>query len=380
MPNPGSLKNQSEITMHIDGEILNGFQGLTVALCIDACANSFAFSLPWEATEKNRNRFRPYIRLNAAGKSQGLHELSIYLDETRILTGYLEKSTFISSGADRTVQLEGRSATGPLLEYSAGPPFQFNNIMFNDFTRELYRTLDASALIGAVNASPDFGPIGEISINPGQTAWDVISKLAAARGLWALPSADGKLVFKTFPSTDPPTAVLREGESPLRSISATYDVTKRFQRYQVIGTYEGETTDAEVIDSVTFGLAKRGRLIQQIDQQTTDIESAARYARSRALIDSFIAEAVVDGWHYNGRVWSPGDKILVHAPGAFIKDNTKLIIRRATLSIDEASGQMTTLDFGMPQAFDNSEFTDEDVPYSENVSPLVKRNRMLGVW
>lgn len=352
--NPGSIKKQSQITMKIGGETLSGWEGLTVELCIDAAANAFSFRLPWNPITKNRERFRPY----------GLQIIKIFLDNTEILTGYIEKPEFETSIGSRSVTLQGRSASGPMVEMSAGPPFQFSNIMFNALSRKLYQALDPSAAVGIVYANPDFGPVGEVSIDPGQTMWDVLSRLASAHGLWGRPLAGGRLEFTNFPSTQIPMAYIEEGIGPVRSIRTSHDATKRFQRYMVIGTYEGEPgTESEVADYELLGLAKRGRQIQQLDQQTIDISKAAKFARSRALIDSYICTAEVDGWHYNGTVWTPGKTVTVKAPGAFIEKETPLIIRKASLSIDESGGQMSTLDLGLPQAFDNSEINTGALPW-----------------
>ncbi|MDC7125783.1 MAG: hypothetical protein PQJ46_09455 [Spirochaetales bacterium] len=360
---PASLTNQSKITMKVDNEILSGWQGLTVALCIDACSNAFSFSLPWNPTPENRARFRPYCKRNKLGKSEGLQKIYIYLDDTKILTGYLEKPHFHTGADGRTANLQGRSASGIMMEISAGPPFQYSKVMFNTLSKKLYQALYSKATGGIAYASPDFGPIGEVSIAPGQTMWDVFSKLASAQGLWARPTAGGELEFTQFSSSQKSVAYLEEGKGPVRSVDTDHDVTKRFQRYMVVGTYEGDSSQTEIYDYETFGIAIRGRKIQQLDQQTTDIKTAAKFARARALIDSYSVTAIVDGWHYNGQLWTPGEIVTIKAPGAFIDKDTRLIIRRASLSIDESGGQTATLDLTLPQAFDNSDISSGDLPW-----------------
>ena len=108
-------------------------------------------------------------------------------------------------------------------------------------------------------------------------------------------------------------------------------------------------------DYELFGIAKRGRKIEELGQQTTDITQAAKFSRSRAIIDSYEASVVVDGWKYDGHIWTPGEIITVKAPGAYIFDETRLIIKRTSMTIDESGGQITVLDLGLPEAFDNSD-------------------------
>lgn len=344
--NPGSLNNQSKVTLKIGTEELSGFQGLQIVRSIDTIANGYSFSLPWDPTEKNKERFKPYaVRI-----------ISVWSDKTKLITGYIEKATFSTSADGKVLNIQGRSASGTLIDWSAGPPFQFENTTFNNLNKELYNNYDPSAGVGVAYTSPDTPPIPQITIEPGDTFERVISPIASAHGLWARPDADGRLEYLKISSTQKAIGALIEGTSPVKSITTDHDVTKRFSRYMAIGASEGEPeTTAEVSDYEALGLAVRGRNIQEIKQQTTDINDAAKFARSRAIIDSYSCEVEVDGWHYNGHLWTPGEIITVQAPGAFIFKASRLIIISVAMKIDESGGQVSTLTLGIPEAFDGTE-------------------------
>jgi len=359
--NPGSLNNQSKIELRIDKEKLTGFEGLQVVRSIDSAADAYSFSLPWDATEKNIDRFRPFF----------VRKAFIDVDGKTIVTGYLEKLSFSTSAAGRRLNVQGRSASGTILDWSAGPPFQFENLTFNNISKELSKAIHSSLAGGVVfaNLTPeedfitDTPPIAEVTIEPGDTFFKIISSLASSHGLWARPTATGLLEYRKFSSTRKSVATLFEGISPVRVITSDHDVTKRFQNYMVIGTSEGNNSTAEVSDYESLGAGVRGRQISELGQQTTDINQAAKFARSKAVIDSYTATAEIDGWHYNGVLWNPGDIITVKAPGAFILNPTRLIIVRVTYKIDESGGQAAILDLGIPNIYDGTEPKLEDLPW-----------------
>lgn len=350
---PDSLTNQSKIELKIDHEKLSGFEGLQVIRSIDSAADAYSFSLPWDPMLGNIERFRPFK----------VRRVEVLVDDEIIITGYLEKLSFSTSAGGRRLNVQGRSASGTILDWSAGPPFQFENLTFNNISKELSKAIHSSLAGGVVFATPDTPPIAEVTIEPGDTFFKIISSLASSHGLWARPTAGGRLEYLKLSSTRESVATLEEGISPVRVITADHDVTKRFQKYMVIGTSEGENSTAEVSDYESLGLGVRGRQISELKQQTTDIDQAAKYARARAMIDSYKATAEVDGWHYNGNLWTPGDIITVKAPGAFILKSTRLIIMKVTYKIDESGGQSSILDLGLPGVFDGTEIKLKDLPW-----------------
>lgn len=346
MNSPSSLQNQSRITLQVGAEKLSGFSGLQVERAIDTACDAFSFSVPWEPTPENIRRFRPF----------SADIVRVYVDDELLLTGYIERNEYTTDASQKVVNIQGRSASGTLLDWSAGPPFQFQDVTFNQFSTKLYQNFDPSARVGAAFATPDTPPISEVQITIGDKMHKIFSSIASGHGLWGIPTTTGRLEYKKLSSKAAAVAQLEEGSGPVRSVTAIADLTKRFQRYMVVGTFEGDPeATAEVQDPEIFGFAKRGRLITELSNQTTDINEAAKFSRSKALIESYMASCVVDGWRYNGALWRPGTIISLKAPGAYILKSARFMIRRVTFQIDEAGGQLTALDLSMPEAYDSTE-------------------------
>ncbi len=378
--NPGSLTDSSKITLQIGDEKLSGFSGLQVSLGIDTASNAFAFSVPWTPTLENIKRFKPFSP----------KIVRVRIDDQIILTGYLELTGWGLSENSDEVTIQGRSASAPIVDYSAGPPFQFQNITFNDFGREMWKSVGGDVDVytetiidyteegrrelvqlekinggTVVYTNPDTARISEISFDPGKKLYEIVSNLGSAHGLWAVPDSLGRLEYRKISSTQQSVAVLEEGKGPVRSVTTNHDLTKRFQRYMVVGAFDGKDATAEVSDPESFGLAKRGRLITPLNQQTTDINQAAIFSRSKALIDSYSANCEVEGWHYNGNLWQPGTILTLKAPGAYINYASRLMIKNVTLQLDGNGGQITGLDLSLPEAWDLTQPKLESLPWRE---------------
>lgn len=97
--------------------------------------------------------------------------------------------------------------------------------------------------------------------------------------------------------------------------------------------------------------AIRGRKVIALQQESTDLDAAARWQRSRALIDSYQCDATVTGWTYNGELWAPGTIVEVHAPGAAIYTPTPLMISRIVFQLDESGGQQAQLQLSLPETY-----------------------------
>ena len=344
--NPGSLTDSSKITLQIGNEKLSGFSGLQVSLGIDTGANAFSFTVPWVNTPENIDRFKPFRP----------DKVFIRIDGELILTGYIDITSWTISEGQNLLNVQGRSASAPIVDYSAGPPFQFQDITFNDFGREMWKAVGGTSGGAVAIAIPDTDKISEISIDPGETLYDVVSKLASANGLWAIPTPTGELSYQKIKSTSISVATLEEGKGPVKSVTSSADITKRFQKYMVIGTFDGNPeSTAEISDPETFGLAIRGRKIVPLSQQTTDMDQAARFLRSTALIDSYSASCEVEGWHYNGNLWKPGTIMTLKAPSAYINKPSRFMIRNVTLQLDESGGQIAGLELSIPEAYDGTE-------------------------
>jgi prophage tail gpP-like protein len=362
MSNTALARNQlGNISVAITGELLEveGWTGLQIVRGIDQAADAFSFSFPWEATEENKRRFVAYRTST----------VQIKYDNEVIVSGIAEKYEPTSSAEGVTMTLNGRSRSGALLELSAGPPFELAGT-FNAIANQIIPTKASGGnrSFVTVRAVPDFLLSTGIVLNvePGQTIWEVLSKIAAGRNLYAFPQPDGGIIFKTI-TVPSPSADIREGLSPVISVSTSMDLTQRFYEYIVSNTNGGDTL---VYSEIDRGVAPdiRAKKYTQTDQPG-EIENAAKFARNRGIMDSYTCTVTVAGWTTNdGTLWAPGMTVNVYYPSAMIYRDSLLMIKRVTMQLDENGGAVTQLELTFPQVFTGGDIT-RAFPYPWSLTP-----------
>lgn len=323
----GDLKN---ITITIGGERIEvtGWTGLQIIRGIDQAADAFSFSFPWEATDENRTRFVAYKT----------SLIEIKYDSEVIVSGIAEKYEPSVSQNGIVMTINGRSRSGVTLDISAGPPFEIAG-SFNAI----------SSIISPipVSASPDISDL-TAQIEPGQSVWDVLSRIASAHNLYAFPQADGSLVFRRLRGGSP-VAHIREGITPVIAIDTSMDLTRRYHRYIAIRTADGETQRAEALDNGVDKVLRDGLIVEP--QQEADVTEAAKFQRARGIMESFTCSLSLAGWTVNGALWRPGMTVLITYPSAMIYNDSTLMVRRATMQLDEQGGAVTQLDLTFPEVF-----------------------------
>ena len=344
---------------------LSGWDGLQITRGIDTGANGFAFSMPWTPDRdmgggyRMSDMFVPYRSDRVVAKLGG----------EPILDGFIEDHSFAFDAGSKTLEIQGRSTTGRLVDSSAGgPDIGFEFAGGQSFTAVAQRVArgplewirnnpNSERGFVTIRANPDITvPPSEIS--PGDTIYDFLSSLAAAQGLYAIPLVTergfGYLQFTRLSSTRRPVADLIEDESPLVRCRTKHDVTQRFYTHTVIDTEENNHATSE--DRGLPGWI-RWRSIKEPRQSSADLSQAARMLRSRSIIDSYSVSATVTGWEHDDDVWNAGDIVRIHAPSVAIYSPSPLIIKRATLQFDENGGRQTRLDLALPELYDNQEVT-----------------------
>ena len=343
----------SDITITIPrlGVELDRWSGLQINRSIDQGADGFAFSVPYSPTPENLERFDPYRSLRAVIKESG----------EQVIEGYMEQLGYSYETAGATLEIQGRSRVAPIIDMSAGPPFEFQNTTFKSIVNTIATGVEGrygapspgQFSVQAQSGDPDF-PVTSASIDPGQTVYEFLSKLASAHGLYAIPRRSGGLVFGTLDSRRRAVATLIEGESPVNRIRTNHDLTQRFYRYTAIQSRDGESSSASVEDTGVDNRIRGGTVVEP-EQESADLSEAARFARARALVKSYSASAEVTGWRHDGELWEPGDIIEVQAPSVRIMNLSRLVIRRVTMQLDENGGEMTRLDLALPELYDGSD-------------------------
>lgn len=332
MSDTAAARNALEdIKVTISGERheITGWTGAQIVRGLDTAADAFFFSFPWEPTEENKRRFRAY-RTSL---------IEIWYGDDRVISGIAEIYNPEWSAGTKDQTIEGRSTSGVLLDISAGPPFEIGPVTFNELARQLSPVF--------CRADPDISGL-TVDIEPGQTIYDVLSSIAAAHGLWALPQDDGTLLFSKVQATQA-VADLREGVAPLIRVSPRMNLLERFYEYLIVQTTDGNTVSAKAIDKGVDPTLRARKIIQP--QQESNAQEAANFARAKGIIGSYSLVAEVVGWTVNGLLWDAGMTVSLYAPTAMVYRPYEFVVKQATLQLDAQRGAITQLELSFPQVF-----------------------------
>lgn len=340
-----------------DSQRYAGWKSIRVTQSIESIAGSFALEVsdrwsgqkdPWPIAE-----FDP---------------CTVTIDSEIVIDGYVSKRNLGFSESSRTLSYEGRDAAGELVDCSAivdagkvsKSKWTFNNVNVVDLARKICEPFDipVSAQAGLEKL---LTKNKKIVLQPGDTCFEVIAKVAGAAGVLVVSDGAGGIVI-TRTGKIRATALV-EGHN-IRAGSVTYDATSRFYRYllssQVPGTDEASGAATRVqAEAIDEGVPRKQRvLLVRPEKGYSKADSRAR-ADWEARIRAAKAEKysiTVRGWRQSARggrsdgpLWKVNQLAHVFAPRGLGVDG-ELLISEVEFSVGP-DGQMTQLGLMRPDAF-----------------------------
>lgn len=242
-------------------------------------------------------------------------KINVTLDGEVILKGVIDDINEPIGKGQHTITLSGRDLAGQLLDCSA-PVFDAQQLDLKQILNQFLKPFNINHSIEAASTA-----IREkVTVDVGETVWEVISKAAEANGLWQWFAADGTL---TIGEPNPKTAIVahlvlrRDGVgNNLESLTRNRSLNERYSDITVLAQSSGNQLESGKHDiSATVkdeGLAiYRPKIITSGDCENI---AAARAKAKKTMVDgqlnSYNFTAVATG-HYNetGSPWQPRQRI-----------------------------------------------------------------------
>lgn len=336
------------VTLRIEGVNWKGWTSCQITRSVDAIAGGFALGLTdrWEPGQ----RAMPL----AAGMRCELLSACGSGAVTPLISGFIDKTTFSLSATSHAVTVEGRDASGDLVDCAAvHRPGQWLRLDAAQLAAVLGQPFGVSvATAGGVNLG---GVFGTFKIEPGESAFDALSRALKQRELLCLPDGRGGLVLTKIGQDKASTALI-QGVNIL-SASATFDLGERYSDYIVQGQRQGTDAAYGAACSVRGETRDEGvpryrpyllRAAQQGD---------AAYMRKRAVWEKTLRAAkstavnvAVQGWRQDdGTLWPLGALVDCELPWLGIAQ--ELCITRLVLSKTVQGGTTAQLELKDPDAF-----------------------------
>lgn len=329
--------NNDKMDIIIDKKTFYGWPAFSIVRTLDSCAD--AFSMTAILNSENSD-------IESAMTPFRYQDCFVNIDNDRILSGTLEQFTASISESEKSINIQGRSFTGILIDcsiYNIG--YQFDGLKISEIAKTLCSPFGISVIV-----NDDSAVIAEARATPGQTVYEFLNQLASDNGLLLSNDARGNLVIGKYEKGKSVDTII-EGESRLISASGTYDSTNRFSIYQVLQQQDGNNDISEIAEDENI-IKYRPKVISGSSGNSENIEETAKWARALGLAKNVNIEIGLSGWRTtSGKLWDPGDTVILKSPGALIKKESEFIISRVSLKCDVSSGKTTDLTLVLPETF-----------------------------
>ncbi len=347
-----------QTAIFINGTRIEQFSGESILLTIDKVGGGFSFTVPFfPGTPKYRELFRPFR----------YQDVQIYIGGNLILNGTVEKISPDLSDTANSVNVQGRSKTGVLVDctFGKGENLEFANADLEEIANSVV------AKFGLQTSFPDgagatFEKAGPDS--PTTKVFEFLQNLARQRGLLISQTVDGKLLFRRAKTTGVQVAELIEGHQGIIISTADYDGTKRFSEYNVFGQEPGkndnfaqllasiskkpvvtESQSVDITDSSIFAI--RPKSIKGNDTNQGNIEDVAKWALTSDIAAAVKIPIGYEGWlRPDGELWAENDLVLVQAPSLMVYKPYMLLITSVTFN-STPSAKTVSLGLTIPGAY-----------------------------
>lgn len=333
----------ADVVLRVNGTEYAGWKSAKVVRGIESAAGSFelavsdrwAGSTPWPIREGDT--------------------CSVVVAGEVMLTGYVDRRS-VSFGADEhSVSVSGRDRAGELVDCSAVlKVWEFVRTPVLEVARRVAAPhgVNVALAAGLVPPVPD-----KVSVDPGDTAFEVIERACRAANLLAVSDGRGGLVLMR-PGTGRAYTALAEGVNLLTG-SAESDASGRFRKVVVRGQSGGTDTlsgqqaaavqaSAEDLNdprqSRVLVIRPEGAVTVGVAKRRAQWETAVRAARALSVTVS------VQGWTQgDGTPWPVN--ALVRTVSPKLELDEEMLIVQATYTLD-SSGTRTELQLRLPGAYE----------------------------
>ncbi len=315
------------LTLHVNGDTFDGWKEVSLHRGFDALAGSFELGL----TERYPDH--PDKWVIEAGQA-----CDVTIGGERVLTGYIDDASYAFDANSHTVTMTGREKTADLVDCSViHGSGSFKNRTVEQIAAEIARPFGINVIsvdgagnrtvstkLGAGHAGKE--PLRRLSLQQGETAWEVIDRIARQRSVMAITNADGDLELRK-------PAMTRAGYALVQGVNvraATFknNVRDRYSDYLLKGHPHGQDGDFLLGTSDTRAYTPKAtaqdpgvpryRPLMIINEETSTGASLAARAKWEATIRAGKARSVqvtVSGWRTDaGELYQIDRLVPVHIP------------------------------------------------------------------
>ena len=251
MPDKNNTETNNKIELYLNGKILSGWKSLNLQRSLESMSGRFDLGITVRPEDD--------LSVLAAGSP-----LVLKMGGQTVITGYLDEIKQRVSGNDKTISVSGRDKTCDLVDCAIiHNSYQFKNQTAKQIAEAICKPFGIS-VVWQVQAPEANERIPVWQVEPGETAFDNLSKIARHKGVLVTSDVDGNLLF-TEPSNKQ-VGNLTLGEN-LLELEQTDSWLQRFSLYRVIGDAEqgGAKGDTKTKNKAAKGKKKDDGVVEDPD-------------------------------------------------------------------------------------------------------------------
>jgi prophage tail gpP-like protein len=331
-----------EVALEIGGKGYLGWTEIAIERAIDAMVGSFDLTLA--SKDKTGAEDWP-IEEGAVCR--------VLLGGEVLITGYVDSVKRSIAAEERGIAVRGRDKAADLVDCSAiHKPGSWKDQKLEAIAKAL-----AAPFGIEIKVTGDTGAkFKRFAVQPGETVFAAIDRMARYRGLVAYSPGDGTVLIGN-PDSGARSGRIEEGVN-MKLADMETDVSDRFSQYVVKGQSSGDDNRHGKAVAQVKGEAKdagvtRYRPLLVIGEDQTDAASARKRAEWEAAVRSGRAKRLtvtVPGWLTDeGKVWAPGARSAVKIPSCKVEGD--LLIERVAIRRNAEDGTVTELGLVPPAAW-----------------------------
>ncbi len=336
-----------EIALVLDGKAYLGWTALAIDRGIDTLTGSFELEL----TAKEKTGL-PDFPVKAGDACE------VALGGKALITGYVDAVSRSLAAEDRTLRVTGRDKAADLVDCSAlNQPGSWRNAKLETIAKELAQPFG----IALKFTGDTGGALKRFAIQPGETAWAAIERVARYRGLIAFSDGQGGVTVGN-PDSGRRAGRIAQGLN-LLSIESGDNQAERFSVYVLKGQASGDDETngkavAQIKGEARDSGVKRHRPLLIVGEEQSDAASLEKRAKWEAVTRAARGEThsvSVPGWFGGddvgsaaGPVWEPGARAELDVPSHKLSGDR--LIERVRLVRDDG-GTRSELTLVPPEAW-----------------------------
>lgn len=301
------IEAQDQVALLVNGARFTGWTNVRVGAGIERIARDFSLTMTRQRSDQGLPGFVTTVKLG--------DKVEVFIGGDLVVTGYIDALP-VSYDAQRVdFSAAGRSCTADLVDCSAvHPGGQWLNRTLAQIARDLARPYGVTVIDrGASGAA-----LQEHQIDPGETAFESISRALRLRQVLAFDDPQGQMILDRVGGERAQTALVL-GEN-IKSGENGRDFKECFSEYRVNGQRAGNDDDFAAVTSQQQGRVQDGRIrrnrllvIKQPGQATlASCKARAQFERDRRAAKPFETSYTVVGWRQgDGSLWRPNLRVLV---------------------------------------------------------------------